>query len=139
LSLIALAEAIDRLVETKQAFVAESESAVTVSALSAAHASELKVLCEPLGWPVELFDRVNEPWVSAEAPDSGFAPFRLVIQKPTSSANTLRLLSNHAFAQWLEIGHVAPRWHIARFAGSLVTGVRVIQSWEGTQEPAMLA
>ncbi|SHL78874.1 hypothetical protein [Rhodanobacter sp. OK091] len=138
MSLIALAEAIDGLVETKQAFVAESENAVTVSALSAAHASELKALCEPLGWPVELFDRVGEPWVSAEAPDPGFAPYRLVIQKPASPANTLRLLSNHAFAEWLEIGHVAPRWHIARFTGSLVTGVRVIQSWEGAQEPAAL-
>lgn len=139
MSLIALAEAIDRLVETKQAFVAESESAVTMSALSASHATELKVLCEPLGWPVELFDSAGELWVSAELPDPGFAPYRLVIQKPASPANMLRLLSNHAFAQWLEIGHIAPRWHIARFAGSLVTGVRVIQSWEGAQEPSALA
>lgn len=139
MSLIALAEAIDCLVETGQAFVAESESAVIVSALSATHASELKVLCEPLGWPVELFDGVGESWDSAEAPDPGFAPFRLVIQKPASPANTLRLLSNHAFAEWLKAGHVAPRWHVARFAGSLVTGARIIQSWEGTQEPVMLA
>lgn len=137
--LIALAETIDGLVETNQAFVSESEGAVTVSALSAVHASELKVLCEPLGWPVELFDRVGEPWVSAEAPDTSFAPFRLVIQKPASPINTLQLLSNHAFAHWLDIGHVAPRWHVARFPGSLATGVQIIQSWEGTQEPVILA
>jgi len=139
LSLIALAEAVDRLVETKQALTTESENAVILSALSATHASELKALCEPLGWSAELFDSAGEPWVSAEAPDPGFAPFRLVIQKPASPANTLRLLSNHAFSQWLEIGNIAQRWHIARFVGSLVTGVQVIQCWEGTQEPAMLA
>ena len=139
MSLIALAEAIDRLVETKQAYVTESESAATVSALSAAHASEIKALCEPLGWTVSLFDSADEPWVSAEAPDPDFAPFRMIIQKPVAPANTLQLLSNNAFAQWLEIGHAAPRWHIARFTGSLVAGVLILQSWEGTQEPAMMA
>lgn len=139
MSLIALAEAIDRLVETKQAYVTESESTATVSALSAAHASEIKGLCEPLGWPVNLFDSADEPWARAEAPDPDFAPFRVIIQKPVAPANTLQLLSNHAFAQWLESGHAAPRWHIARFTGSLVVGVRVLQSWEGMQEPVVMA
>lgn len=138
MSLIALAEKIDRLVETSLAYVAESEGAATVSAISAAHASELKALCEPLGWQVDLFDAAGEVWASVEAPDPNFAPFRLVIQKPAAPANTLQLLSNHAFAHWLASGHAAPRWHIARFAGSLVTGVRVIESWDGTREPAML-
>lgn len=136
MSLIALAEAIDRLVEAKQAYIAESESAATVSALSPTHASELLIACESLGWGAELFDRADELWASAEPPDINFAPFRLVIHKPTAPANTLRLLSNHAFAQWLARGHVAPRWYVARFAGPLVTGTRIIQSWDGIQEPA---
>lgn len=139
MSLTALAEAIDRLVEAKQAYIAESESAATVSALSSTHASELRVACESLGWTAELFDRVDEPWANAEAPDPEFAPFRLVIHKPSAPANTLQLLSNHAFAQWLERGHAAPRWHIARFAGSLVTGERVIERWGGMTEPAVMA
>lgn len=139
MSLIALAEAIDRLVETKQAYVTESESVAAVSALSAAHASEIKGLCEPLGWSVNLFDSANEPWPSAEAPDTDFAPFRVIIQKPVAPANTLQLLSNHAFAQWLESGHAASRWHIARFTGSLAVGVRVLQSWGGMQEPVVMA
>ena len=138
MSLIALAEAIDRLVETKQAYVTESESTATVSALSGAHASEIKALCETLGWPVNLFDSADEPWVSAEALDPDFAPFRVIIQKPVAPANTLRLLSNHAFAQWLGSGHAAPRWHIARFTSSLVAGIRVLQSWEGMQEPEVI-
>lgn len=139
MSLIALAETIDRLVETKQAYVTESESAAMVSALSAAHAAEVKALCELLGWSVNLFDSADEPWVSAEVPDSDFAPFRVIIQKPVAPANTLQLLSNHAFAQWLESGHAAPRWQIARFTGSLVVGVRVLQSWEGIQEAVVMA
>lgn len=93
MSLIALAEAIDRLVEAKQAYVTESESAATVSALSAAHASEIKALCESLGWPVNLFDSADEPWACAETPDPDFAPFRVIIQKPVAPDNTLRLLS----------------------------------------------
>lgn len=139
MSLIALAEAIDRLVETRQAYVTESESAVTVSALSAAHAAEIKALCELLDWSVNLFDSADEPWGGAEVPDSDFAPFRVIIQKPVAPANTLQLLSNHAFAQWLESGHAAPRWQIARFTGFLVAGVRVLQSWEGTQETVVMA
>lgn len=139
MSLIALAEAIDRLVEAKQAYVTESESAATVSALSAAHASEIKVLCEPLGWSVKLFDRADEPWGNAETPDPDFAPFRVIIQKPVAPANTLQLISNYAFAQWLESGHAAPRWHIARFKGSLAVGVRVLESWECMQEVVVMA
>ncbi len=139
MSLIALAEAIDRLVEIKQAYVTESESIATVSALSAAHASEIKILCEPLGWSVRLFDSADEPWDSVEAPDPDFAPFRVIIQKPVAPADTLQLISNCAFAQWLEIGHAAPRWYIARFTSSLVIGARVLQSWEGMQEPVVMA
>lgn len=139
MSLIALAEAIDHLVETKQAYIKESEGAATVSALSAAHASEILALCEPLGWQVKLFDRADELWAGTEAPDPDFAPFRLVIQKPDAPVDALQLLSNYAFAQWLESGHAAPRWHIARFTGFLLVGMRVVQSWEGIQEPAMLA
>lgn len=138
MSLIALAEAIDRLVEAKQAFVTESEGAATVSALSATHASELRALCGSLGWSLQLFDRADELWVSADVLDSDFAPFRMIIEKPVAPSETLQLLSNQAFAQWLEIGHAAPCWRIARFAGSLVAGARVIQSWEGTQEPVVL-
>jgi heme/copper-type cytochrome/quinol oxidase subunit 4 len=139
LSQIPLAEAIDRLVDSHQALVTESEDAVVVSALSAEGVSELNALCESLGWPQELFDKVGERWDSSESPDPDFAPFRLVIQKPAAAVDTLQLLSNHAFAQWLESGHAAPCWRIARLGGCLVTGVRVIQSWEGTGEAVTLA
>lgn len=139
MSLIALAEALDRLVETDLAYIKEAERTATVSALSAAHAAEISTLCGSLGWQVDLFDRANEPWGRDETPDPDFAPFRAVIQKPAAPVDTLQLLSNHAFAQWLESGHTAPRWHVARFTGSLVVGMRVIESWGGVQEPQILA
>lgn len=135
MSLIALAEAIDRLVEAGQAFVAESEVAANVSALSPTHVAELRASCEQLGWSVEIFDSAGEPWDSAEAPDADLAPFRLAIQKPNAPPDTLQLVSNHAFAQWLESGHPAPRWNVARLTTPLVAGVRVFQSWTGTQYP----
>lgn len=138
LSLIALAEEIDRLVEARQAFVVETEGAVTVSALLAAHASELRVLCEALEWPVQLFDGAGAEWAPADAPDPALGPYRLAVQKPAAPRDTLQLLSNAGFAYWLENGHVAPRWHVARLTGSLVAGARAIEPWGGAQDPAPL-
>lgn len=138
MSLIALAEAVDRLVDGHQAFVAESENAATVSALSAEHASQLTKLCEPLGWRCELFDRANEVWDQASDIDPEFGPFRIIIHKPTAADDTLQLLSNSAFWSWLATGHVARHWRVARFSGSVVTGLRVVQSWTGIVEPATM-
>ena len=137
--LISLAEAIDRLVETQKAHISESERAVTVSALSVENASELIALNIHLKWSMEIFDRADEVWNLAEALDSDFAPYRLVIQKPAAPANTLQLLSNSSFAQWLERGHSAVYWHVARSSSALIVGMRVVQSWgEVVQEPVTL-
>lgn len=138
MSLIALAETIDRLVEANRAFIAESESVATVSALSADNASELMQFCSALGWSAELFDRAGDLWPNDASPEIDFEPYRLAIQKPSAPADTLQLLSNQAFAYWLENGHRASYWHIARFIGSLSAGGRVIQSWAGTQHPATM-
>jgi len=132
LSLILLAETIDSLVEARQAFVAESEAIVTVSNLSAINSSELRTLCGSLGWHTQLFDSADEVWQDSERPSSGFAPFRLVISEPSSPADTLQLLSNHAFAYWLDNGHKASRWHMAKFTGTLITGSQIIQAWGGS-------
>lgn len=139
MSLIAIAEAIDLLVETKQAYIKESETIVTVSALSSEHASSILALCKPLEWPVSVFDSANEIWSDIDALDSNFAPYRLAIQKPNAPTDTLQLLSNHAFAQWLESGHPASRWHIARMTEPIVVGTGVIQPWDGVQKPGEMA
>lgn len=139
MSLIALAEAIDRLVDNKHAYISESETIVTVSALSVESAQEVLVLCKPLGWPVTAFDRADELWADSDSLEYDFSPFRLVIQKPSAPEHTLQLLSNHAFAHYLRRGHHALRWHIARIVDSIVVGTGVIQSWDGKQQPGSMA
>lgn len=135
MSLIALAEAVDRLVESGHAYVNESETTANVSGLSADHTAQLISLCKQLQWHADLFDSAGEAWNSSEFPDPGFAPFRLTIWKPAVEVDSLYLLSNRAFAQWLDSGHAASRWRIARFSGSLHVGGRVLQSWDGSETP----
>lgn len=138
MSLIALAEQIDRLVEDGRAFVAESPDAAIVSNVSAAHIDLLLALCSPLGWKTQLFDRAGELW-EEETLDADFQPFRLVIQKPASADDSIQLLTNHAFAQWLLGEHLAAKLQVARLECSLIAGTRVICAWGGNQSGATSA
>ena len=136
MSLIALAEAIDHLVATGQAYIAESEGAATASNLSVAHAGELIALCGSLGWRTQLFDSADGLWEEGEL-DANFQPFRLVIDKPATADNTLQLLTNHAFSAWLLGGHPAATWQIARFECTVIAGTRVIGPWGENQVPVI--
>lgn len=140
MSAIALAEIVDQLVAAGRAFAAESETAVTVSALSAEDATDLRGRCDALIWAHEAFDSAGQLWPDNETPDPEFAPFRFVVQKPAAPANTLRLLTNVGFARWLQHGHGAAHWQIARMAGIISTKARVLQPWDElepfTQAPA---
>ncbi len=128
MSLIALAEAIDHLVDNDQAFVDESATAITVSNLSAAHAKNLKALCVDLAWANQLFDSANEHWDDVDL-DLNFQPFRLVITKPRSAEDTIQLLTNRSFYQWLLEGHAASKWQVARLKCNVLTGTRVFSPW----------
>lgn len=138
MSLIALAEAIDRLVGNDQAFIAESEGAAIVSNLSVAHVDELIVLCAPLGWKAQLFDSADELWGEGEL-DADFQPFRLVIEKPAPIEDTIQLLTNRAFSQWLLDGHTASKWQVARLECTVFAGTRVIGPWGGNQDAVISA
>lgn len=129
MSEIPIAEAIDRLVDSNQAFVAESETSLTVSRLFADDASELRNLCSELGWAAELFDRADDQWPENMPTDADYAPYRLMFTKPEAPKDTLRLLSNHGLAHWLSRGHSASHWQIARLDGSVITQSRVLQRW----------
>ena len=139
MSQIALAEAIDALAAAGRAFVAEGEGSVTVSGLSAADAAALRGQGTGLGWPQELFDREGQAWAPAQAPDPDFEPFRLVLRKPEPPPDTLRLLTDTAFAGWLERGHPAARWQVARLAGAIVAQARVLGPWDARLEAAPAA
>jgi hypothetical protein len=132
---ILLAEAIDRLVDAGEAFVVEAETTVTVSGLSAADTASLMSLCDALAWGIDLFDSAGSTWSLDERPDQDFAPFRLSIQKPVPAEDTLQLLSNQAFARWLQQGHRASQWHVACLSTSIVAQTRSFQAWGATPIP----
>lgn len=129
MSQIALAEAVDGLVEAGSAFVAESEAVVTVSGLSAERASAVRILCGRLAWPSSLVDSAENPIHPDDAPDPDFGPFRLAIEKPTSPAGTLRLLTNSELKRWLIKGHPALQWEVARLSQPIISKSRVLLPW----------
>ena len=133
--MILLAEAIDRLIHADEAFVAETETTVTVSGLSAANTATLMSLCDALEWVIGLFDSAGGAWSLGERPDQDFAPFRLSIQKPIPPEDTLQLLSNQSFARWLQQGHSASQWHVARLSTSILAQARSFQPWGSTPIP----
>lgn len=130
--MILLAEAIDHLVDVGEAFVVETETTATVSGLSATNTVTLISMCGALGWATSLFDSAGSAWSLEERPDQDFAPFRLSTQKPVPAEDTLQLLTNHAFARWLQQGHDASQWHIARMSTSIVAQLRSFQAWGAT-------
>lgn len=130
MSKIALAELIDELVTVSRAFVVESEENVTISGLSARDAADLRDRSDELEWDCELFDSAGLPLSGDDVPDPEFASYRFVVRKPPAPANTLRLLTNAGFARWLQHGHPATHWQIARMTGTLTTNARVLQPWD---------
>lgn len=134
MSQIALAEAIDQLVEANSAFVAESETVVTVSGLSGEHASLLSALCAETGWEASLVDRAGNVVPVEEAPDEDFGPFLLTIEKPASPAETLQLLTNSELKRWLARGHPALKWRVARLRHPIVSKSRVLLPWDVDME-----
>lgn len=133
--MILLAEFIDRLVDGSEAFIAETEMAATVSGLSAANSAALIALCNDSGWAISVFDSAGSEWLLDEKPDQDFAPFRISIQKPAPPEDTLQLISNHSLARWLQQGHDASQWHIARLSTSLCTQTRSFQPWGSAPIP----
>ena len=132
MSAIQLAETLDHWVDSGRAFVVEAEHTVTVSSLGATDAGDVQARCEALSWPVELFDRAGDAWSANDAPDPDFAPYRVQIHKPSAPAETLQLLTNRALSWWLQRGHAAPCWDVARLSGAIVTQSRVLRPWGAT-------
>lgn len=127
MSLIALAKAIDRLVLDQGVFIDESNDKATVSNLCVSHVVELQALCAALTWRAQLFDSAGEPW-DGEL-DSNFEPFRLIIDKPVSTEDTIQILTNRAFSKLLLEGHTAAIWKVAQIECTLLAGTRVIVPW----------
>lgn len=130
--MILLAELLDQL-SPNEAFIRESENDVSVSGLAVEAATNIIDICKRLEWDFELFDSAGTEW---RDPDLivDFAPYRLRIRKPPTIGDTLALLTNTGFSEWLRVGHAAENWKIARLRQPIVTHAKVFQPW-GEAEP----
>lgn len=132
MSVILLAELLDRL-SPDAAFIKESENDVSVSGLAVDAATRIIEICKGLEWDFELFDSAGTEWKDSDLLVD-FAPYRLRLRKPSTFGDTLVLLTNTGFAEWLRVGHATENWKIARLRQRIVTHARVFQPW-GEAEP----
>lgn len=82
MSVIALAEMLDRRASDGNIFIVEHESRVTVSNANVRDILDVCDLCGSLNWPVEIFDANETPWEADELEDE-YAPFRAEFSLPS--------------------------------------------------------
>lgn len=131
MSLILLAELVDRLRATDGAFIVESADSVTVSNLLVEATRTVLRHVETLGWTHTAQDSEGTSWGIDDLSEH-FAPFRVTIDKPQRPDGTLVILTNSGFANFLRVGHTATEWRVARLGVDLHTRGRTFTSWDST-------
>lgn len=131
MSLILLAEHVDRLRTTDCAFIVESADTVTVSNLLVEATQTVLRHVETLGWACTAQDSEGTSWGIDDLSEH-FAPFRVTLHKPQRPDGTLVILTNFGFANFLRVGHTATEWRIARLGVDLHTRGRTFTSWDAT-------
>ena len=129
--MILLAELLDCLTQ-KGAFLRESEIDISISNLSANSIQKITEISNNLYWQSEIFDSAGTEWTSGEI-TTEFSPYRMLIHKPPNADGSLSLLTNSGLLYWLENGHVAKTWKIAKLRQRLVTHARILQPWGETE------
>ena len=129
----ALAELLDDLVAKDLASIAESPAHVVASGLSVNSATAVQTLANALGWPAQVFDQESTPW-NVGSLDASLEPFRIVIDKPSSPDGVRSVLTDTAFAQWLDEGAPQGRWRVARLSASISTWGVLFEPWDGTDD-----
>lgn len=128
--MILLAELLDRL-NANEAFIKESEKDISVSNLAVNAAINIINMCKNLKWEFELFDSAGTSW-EEDTLVGEFAPYRLLIRKPSTTGEALVLLTNTGFSEYLRVGHTAEIWKIARLRQQIVTHGKIFQPWSET-------
>lgn len=118
MSVESLAARLDAL-DANDAFVSEGEAIVSISNLEVVVAREVAALAVTLGWGAVAFDGAGNEW-ALEDLDEAFAPFRIDLEKPHGPAGVLRLLTNVAFASWLERDAPSAHWQVAQLTTEIV-------------------
>lgn len=118
------------LAEHHGAHITESDQSVSVSNLSADSTLRIILECSRLSWSCIAFDDAQTPTNPSDI-NQDFEPFRVTIQKPTDNNEIFYILTAVGFRDWLDRGHQATCWQIARLTKPLVTQGRLYSCWEG--------
>lgn len=89
-----------------------------------------------MGWTATVYDGANTEWAAHDMPDE-FAPFRINIMKPEKCDSSLLILTNVGFKLFLQSGHAATVWRIARLGAPIRTLGRLFLDWEAVEEFAV--
>ncbi|WP_162945830.1 hypothetical protein [Pseudomonas sp. DY-1] len=126
--MIALAELLDELHTERRAILFESESTVSVSELTLDDVRAIISELELLSWGFSISDSEQNVWGRDELA-AELAPFRVVINKPASRVNCIRLLTLEGFRQSLESDLEAVRWEISYLKKAFATKSRIFTPW----------
>ncbi|MCW2317605.1 hypothetical protein M2322_003169 [Rhodoblastus acidophilus] len=128
MSVTALAELLDRLLQERRAFLKEADDTVTPSGLSLDVVHEILRLCYALGWRAQVFDSAGSVWTEEQLSED-LSPFRVVFKKPPAPDGCLQILTNHGFRERLGSDEVASVWHVARLTKPLKTQKYLFTPW----------
>ncbi|PYE42636.1 hypothetical protein DFI02_106211 [Rhizobium sp. PP-F2F-G20b] len=107
----------------------EGPQSVAVSNLGAEQARGLASVCRSGAFTCSIADEAGTRWDEDDV-DEGFAPFRLVIGKPTNENGILCVLTEHGFRTMLaEPDHGEPRWWVAGLQAPIRTWSTLFLPW----------
>lgn len=129
----ALAETLDLLAGQGQGYLTETAETVTMSGLSGANTRLIVNGCSILGWPTSVFDSESTP--SDNDINEAFAPYRILLDKPPAPEGVIRLLTNEAFAQWLDRVGTSSRLQVARLVTPIRTRGATYMPWSEELPP----
>lgn len=128
MSLITLAESIDSLVATRQAFVGESRNILRVSNLTHLNARQIADLANGNGLQFSIVDQENNEFTRADLTEH-YEPYTITIEK-TAYDEGLRILTNAGFSRYLSEGADDNTWYVARLKKPILTDGRSILPWD---------
>lgn len=129
MSVINLAELIDRRVDDGVIFVSEDNGQVTVSNARVRDVMDIAQACDALQWEVNIVDENQTPWPVDEI-EERYEPYRLEFMLPTSRQNYRRILTNHGFKQWITNFTNDEVVQVARLTNTIQTYATAFTSWE---------
>lgn len=106
----------------------EGDEHLIVSNLTAQATLHILGLCRDLQWECSAVDE-EQNFTELSSIVEDFAPFKAFIRKPERSDGALSILTLSGFSAFLDRGHTAPCWRIARLSKPLTTHAHHFTDW----------